>query len=167
MEFGRETHRPLGVVLVEQGLVSSDDVDGALAAQVETSQPLGEILLERSLLARPLLAKALAAQRGRSLEEEGGFGSGLMARLEHVHLVRRGLPTELPCEEADTTAEDPCAGLPVYEEAVDPQVELLRRREEELDRRERALAKQSDLLARRENKLKRRAATAAPIPPAA
>ena len=107
-----ETHRPLGVVLVEQGLVSNDDVDGALAVQVKTSQPLGEILLERSLIARPLLAKALAAQRGRLLDKEGGFGSGLMARLEHVHLVRRGLPTELPRVDPDTTAEDRCSDLP-------------------------------------------------------
>ena len=167
MEYGRETHRPLGVVLVEQGLVSSDDVDGALAAQVETSQPLGEILLERALLARPLLAKALAAQRGRLLEKEGGFGSGLMARLEQVHLVRRGLPTELPCEEADTAVADPCASLPVYEEAVDPQVELLRRREEELDRRERELAKEAERLARKETKLKRAAMSTASVPPAA
>ena len=167
MEFGRETHRPLGVVLVEQGLVSSDDVDGALAAQVETSQPLGEILLERALLARPLLAKALAAQRGRLLEKEGGFGSGLMARLEQVHLVRRGLPTELPCEKADTAVAHPCADLPAYEEAVDPQVELLRRREEELDRRERELAKRAASVTRKENKLKLAAEKATLAPPAA
>ena len=70
MEVGRETYRPLGVVLVEQGLVLSDDVDGALAAQVETSQPLGEILLERSLIARPLLAKALA--RSADVARGGG-----------------------------------------------------------------------------------------------
>ena len=94
MEVGRETQRPLGVVLVEQGLVTGDDIDGALAAQAETSQPLGEILLQRSLIARPMLAKALAAQRGRSLEEEGGFGSGLMAKIEQLHLLRRGLQDE-------------------------------------------------------------------------
>ena len=98
MESSQETQRPLGVVLVEQGLVTSDDVDGALAVQVETSQPLGEILLQRSLIARPLLAKALAAQGGRSLEEEGGFGSGLMARIENRHYERRGLRAEEDCE---------------------------------------------------------------------
>lgn len=167
MELGRETLRPLGVVLIEQGLVTNDDVDGALAVQVKTSQPLGEILLERSLIARPLLAKALAAQRGRLLDKEGGFGSGLMARLEHVHLVRRGLPTELPRVEPDTTAEDRCSDLPAYEEAVDPLVELLRRREEELDQRERELAKQAASIARKENMLKRAAAKIASAPPAA
>ena len=94
METDRETHRSLGAVLVEQGHVTNDDVEGALAVQVETSQPLGEILLQRSLIARPTLAKALAAQRGRSLEEEGGFGSGLMAKIEHLHVMRRGLQAE-------------------------------------------------------------------------
>ena len=94
METDREIHRSLGAVLVEQGHVTNDDVEGALAVQVETSQPLGEILLQRSLIARPTLAKALAAQRGGSLDEEGGFGSGLMAKIEQLHMVRRGLQAE-------------------------------------------------------------------------
>ena len=50
---------------------------------------------------------------------------------------------------------------------MDPQVELLRRREEELDQRERELAKQAASIARKENMLKRAAAKTASAPPAA
>jgi hypothetical protein len=150
----------LGAVLVEQGLVTNDDVDGALAVQVETSQPLGEILLQRSLIARPTLAKALAAQRGTSLDEEGGFGSGLMAKIEHLHRIRRGLQEEKDRHEAETQAEQICEPA-VYEPAEDPLVALLRQREEELDARERELAKQEARLTRKERTLKREEAGAA------
>jgi hypothetical protein len=147
----------LGVVLVEQGLVTGDDVDGALAEQVETSMPLGEILLRRSLIARPLLAKALAAQGGRSLDEEGGFGSGLMARIEQQHFERRGLTSEKECEAPPT---ETCE-LPEYEQPEDPALELLRQREAELDARERELDEWAAKLTRLERKLKRQAAKAA------
>jgi hypothetical protein len=160
LESSRETHRPLGAVLVEQGLVTNDDVDGALAVQVETSQPLGEILLQRSLIARPTLAKALAAQRGGSLDEEGGFGSGLMAKIEHLHLMRRGLQAEKDRHEEEAHAEEICDPA-LYEPAEDPLVALLRQREEELDARERELAKQEARLTRKERKLKREEAGAA------
>jgi hypothetical protein len=82
MELGSQTNRPLGAVLVEQGVVTGDDVDAALAIQGETNQRLGQILVQRALVSRSSLTKALAAQDGISLEEEGGFGSGLMARIE-------------------------------------------------------------------------------------
>lgn len=168
MEIGREIQRPLGVVLVEQGLVTHEDVDRALVEQIETNQPLGEILLRRSLIARPMLAKALAAQGGRSLDEEGGFGTGLMAKLEHLHLVRRGLPTDdETTDQLEPVIENRCADLPLYEVPIDPQVELLRQREQELDRRERELVKEAARLARREHKLKRAAAHPTPTPPAA
>jgi hypothetical protein len=157
METDRETHRSLGAVLVEQGHVTNDDVEGALAVQVETSQPLGEILLQRSLIARPTLAKALAAQRGRSLEEEGGFGSGLMSKIEHLHAMRRGLQAEKDRHKAPETPAEEIYEPAVYEPVEDPLVSMLRQREEELDARERELAKQEARLTRLERKLKSRA----------
>ena len=77
-----------------------------------------KILLQRSLIARRTLAKALAAQRGRSLDEEGGFGSGLMAKIEQLHMVRRGLQAEKGRHEAqEPPAEEICEPA-VYEPAV-------------------------------------------------
>jgi hypothetical protein len=157
VESGRPTHRSLGAVLVEQGLLTNNDVEVALAVQMETSQPLGEILLQRSLIARPTLAKALAAQRGRSLEEEGGFGSGLMAKIEHLHLARRGLRAETRRHKAPEAPAEEICEPEMYEPAEDPLVALLRQREDELDARERELAEQEVRLTRLERELESRA----------
>jgi hypothetical protein len=165
MNLGREIQRPLGVVLVERGFVSHEDVDSALAEQIKTNERLGEILLKRSLLARPMLAKALAAQRGRLLEEEGGFGSGLLARIEYLHLRRRGLLAYEGSPEVEGSDEgDDCQVIPLSfpTEAEPDEYELLHRRQEELDRRERELLKLAAQLVRKERKLKREAAKAAP-----
>jgi hypothetical protein len=149
MERGGET-RPLGAVLVEQGLVTDEDVDGALAIQVQTSQPLGQILVERALVARPLLAKALALQRGVSLEEEGGFGSGLMAKIEQLHLIRRGLDADCGAAETEEAPEPECFETPDHLlEPENAELHLLRKREEELAARERELEKLEERLTRK------------------
>jgi hypothetical protein len=175
MDLGREITRPLGVVLVERGLVSHEDVDSALAVQIETNQPLGEILLEQSLIARPMLAKALAAQRGRLLEEEGGFGSGLMAKIEHLHMRRRGIDPGAGGHAA--TADDPEGqvlpfAFPEEEEQEETSPEFdeyarMRERKAELDRRERELSRLAASLARKERKIKRDATKAASPKPVA
>jgi hypothetical protein len=173
MDLGREIKRPLGVVLVERGLVSHEDVDSALAVQIETNQPLGEILLEQSLIARPMLAKALAAQHGRLLEEEGGFGSGLMAKIEHLHMRRRGLEPDAGGHAAAAEGEE-CQVLPFAfpeeEEQESPEFDeyaRMRERKAELDRRELELSRLAASLARKERKIKRDAARAAPPKPVA
>ncbi len=56
--------RPLGKVLVENGLVSRADLDAAVAEQRRSGARLGEILVERGCLTGPQLARALAAQHG-------------------------------------------------------------------------------------------------------
>jgi hypothetical protein len=85
--------RPLlGNVLVQQGEVTSDEVEEALSVQVENGEPLGEILLETGAVCRPVLDRALAAQRGVELHFERGFGSGLRELIEERHRLRRGLP---------------------------------------------------------------------------
>ena len=166
MKLGGGGNRPLGVVLVEQGLVTGDDIDGALTTQAETSQPLGEILVQRSLIARPMLAKALAAQRGRTLEEEGGFGSGLMAKIEQLHLMRRGLHNETGSEQGQEAAAAEI-DEPLALEVPEGQPELLRQHETEFDARERELQELKARLARLEHELETETAKAAPAKPAA
>lgn len=82
---------PLGVLLIEQGVLGQQEVEWALAQQVKSGRKLGEILIERDLLSRPYLARVLAEQAGVALEDEGGFGSGLRALIERRHLERSGL----------------------------------------------------------------------------
>ncbi|TML57685.1 MAG: hypothetical protein E6G22_15190 [Actinobacteria bacterium] len=56
--------RPLGRLLVEEGLVASADLDAALAEQQLTGRRLGEVLVARGVISGPELTRALAAQCG-------------------------------------------------------------------------------------------------------
>ena len=89
--------RPLGQLLVERGLLTSDELEAALDEQERTGERLGEILLRNGLLSRLSLASSLHEQSladpeesfgselgsraplpsGGEPEMEGGFGSGL------------------------------------------------------------------------------------------
>lgn len=60
--------RPLGRLLVEQGLLDEAQLEAALAEQRQSGRRLGEILLARQLLSGAELLQALAAQHGLELE---------------------------------------------------------------------------------------------------
>ena len=60
--------RPLGRLLVENGLVSKSDLEQAVVEQRRSGGRLGEILIERGCLSGPVLARALAEQHGVDLE---------------------------------------------------------------------------------------------------
>jgi hypothetical protein len=62
--------RPLGEALVEDGLISADQLEETLSEQAETSQRLGEILVARGLVSPPDLRRALVDQLERELERE-------------------------------------------------------------------------------------------------
>ncbi len=65
--------RPLGKLLVENGLVSKADLEEAVADQRRSGRRLGEILVERSCLTGPQLARALAAQHGVDFAADDDF----------------------------------------------------------------------------------------------
>jgi len=56
--------RPLGRLLVEEGLVTEADLDAALVEQQLTGRRLGEVLVARGAITGPELTRALAAQCG-------------------------------------------------------------------------------------------------------
>ena len=68
-EFGAGSPwRPLGKVLVDQGVLTEDQLDEALSQQGEARGRLGEILVSRGLVSGSQLAGALAEQHGVGLE---------------------------------------------------------------------------------------------------
>jgi hypothetical protein len=81
--------RPLGQILVEQGLLTDEDLASVLAEQRRTGRKLGEIVIERGLVSWPSLTNALAAQYGLELPTENGFGFGLRIEIERRHGDRR------------------------------------------------------------------------------
>src|SRR6185312_1255317 len=72
--------RPLGQLLVQRGLLTSDELEAALDEQERTGGLLGEILMRHGLLSKLALASSLHEQ-SLAPEPEGGFGSGLRSAL--------------------------------------------------------------------------------------
>jgi hypothetical protein len=62
--------RPLGKVLLDQGVLTEDQLDEALNRQEESRGRLGEILVSGGLVSGAQLAGALAEQHGVGLESE-------------------------------------------------------------------------------------------------
>src|SRR3989440_3454308 len=96
----------LGELLVSENVLSAEELEGALAAQLETRprKPLGELLLAGGVVSPPLLVRLLAQQCQLQLEEETGFGNGLRRAIEQRHTERArpeepaAAPVEAPVE---------------------------------------------------------------------
>ena len=61
MDNGRE-HRRIGDIFVEQGVISPEQLEGALLEQERSGKLLGEVLVELGLIERIHLAGALGKQ---------------------------------------------------------------------------------------------------------
>src|SRR6266581_2116509 len=94
VEAARIPWRPLGRLLVEQGLLSEDELERALEQQASTGRRLGETLVELELVSHLALSRALAEQYGIELKSETGFGTGLRAQIERRHDQGRDPETE-------------------------------------------------------------------------
>jgi hypothetical protein len=82
VEAARIPWRPLGRVLVEQGLLSEDELERALEEQASTGRRLGETLVELGFVSHAALSLALTQQYGIEPTSETGFGTGLRAGIE-------------------------------------------------------------------------------------
>jgi hypothetical protein len=92
----------LGELLVSEGILSAEELEDALATQLETwpRKPLGELLLASGVVSPPLLVRLLATQCQLQLEEETGFGNGLRRAIEqrHIERARPAAPAAAPIE---------------------------------------------------------------------
>jgi hypothetical protein len=102
VEAARIPWRPLGCLLVEQGLLSEAELERALEAQASTGRRLGETMVELGFVSHPALCRALAAQYGIELKGETGFGTGLRAEIERRHDLEREDEIEPGLKIADT-----------------------------------------------------------------
>ena len=82
MEAAHIRWRPLGRLLVEQGLLSEAELERALDEQARTGRRLGETLVDLGFVSYAALSHALAHQYGIEPEAETGFGTGLRAQIE-------------------------------------------------------------------------------------
>ena len=74
--------RRLGRVLVEDGLLTEDQLDAALENQVRTRRLLGDILVELGYVSSGDVERALAIQAGLTTADGVTFGTGLRSELE-------------------------------------------------------------------------------------
>ena len=77
MEAAHDNRRQLGQLMVEEGILTSDQLTHALAEQDRTGQPLGEILVELGFASPGAVANSLAEQHGGLLKTEYGVSAGL------------------------------------------------------------------------------------------
>jgi hypothetical protein len=91
VEAAREiSWRPLGELFVENGLLSHEQLEQALAEQAAMGGRLGDKLVELGYVTRHALARLLAEQTGVEFDVDSGFGTGLLAELQRR---KGGLPT--------------------------------------------------------------------------
>ena len=77
MEASHGIRRQLGTIMVEEGFITPEQLDVAIAEQHRTSRPLGQVLVELGLASAGAVANALAEQHGGLLKTEFGVSSGL------------------------------------------------------------------------------------------
>jgi hypothetical protein len=82
VEAARIPWRPLGRVLVEQGLLGEHELEQALEEQASTGRRLGETLVDLGFVSHAALSRALTEQYGIEPTSETGFGTGLRAGIE-------------------------------------------------------------------------------------
>jgi hypothetical protein len=80
-QLGAPAGPPLGELLLSRGLITSEQLEEALADQRESKQPLGEIFVRLGFANGPVIGQALATQHGRMLKSEYGFAMGFDAVL--------------------------------------------------------------------------------------
>jgi predicted nucleic acid-binding Zn-ribbon protein len=89
VEAARIPSRLLGELLVEDGLITTDELEDALVAQAECGKRLGEVLVERKLVSGPELTAALMKQFGVEMAKQDGFGAGLWTEIKRRHREAR------------------------------------------------------------------------------
>jgi DNA repair exonuclease SbcCD ATPase subunit len=94
----------LGLLLIEMGVISHEQLEQALAVHGETGQLLGEVLVSRGFASRLAIQDALAKQAGYLLEPESGYGTGL--RMKLVEGEGRSAPPAPSATAAEEAWED-------------------------------------------------------------
>ena len=150
MEAAHIAWRPLGRLLVEQGLLRADELELALAKQQETGLRLGETIVQCGFVSGPQLANALAAQYGIELTTEKGFGTGLRSEIQRRHESdRRGIVRLAPPPAEEQPATEDTEAVEPDPEPVSAEATLLAQLEEQWAK----LAAAEESLSQREREL--------------
>jgi hypothetical protein len=78
----RRGPRRLGELLMEEGVLTGEQLEAALAEQADSGRLLGEILLDHGYVPTITLVNVLAEQAHGAVERADGFGTGLRDAVE-------------------------------------------------------------------------------------
>lgn len=131
-----QSWRLLGRMLIEQGFLTDEALERALALQRHTQRRLGEILVEQGLVTPAVLAEAIAAQYGVARNEERLVGER--------QPVERSIVDRI--EEQERLLEQMGSRLDVYRERLHAAEGLLSDREQRLAQLEGVLAEEESLI---------------------
>ena len=92
---------------MEQGLLTDEELEFALAKQQTSGRRLGETIVECGFVSSPDLSNALAAQYGIELIPETGFGTGLRAQIQRRHESDRGRPALVSVPDSEEPSDEP------------------------------------------------------------
>ncbi len=77
MELHTSIRRQLGTIMVEEGFLTHEQLEYAIAEQHRSGKPIGQVLVELGLASAGAVANALAEQHGGLLKTEFGISAGL------------------------------------------------------------------------------------------
>jgi hypothetical protein len=77
----------LGALLVQRGVLTTEQLAAALAEQRETRRPLGEVIVGRGFAPGPIVAQALATQHGGMVKTEYGYATAWLGGGNQVAAV--------------------------------------------------------------------------------
>src|SRR5262249_20647629 len=101
-----QPRRLLGLLLIEMGVISEEQLEQALKVQEESGERLGDILIARGYTSRLAIQDALAQQSGLWLEPGEGYGTGPRAQL--IRREERAAPqaAEAPLQRQELEKEE-------------------------------------------------------------
>src|SRR5919204_2361252 len=146
-----QPRRLLGLLLIEMGVISEEQLEEALKIQEESGDRLGDILIARGYTSRLAIQDALAQQSGLWLQPEEGYGTGLRAQLirREERIVPR--PVEAPSRQPDDEAVLPEEASGANVRSIHPAED---ESEDELTELKATLAEYVRAMAERENELR-------------
>ena len=127
--------RQLGQIMVDEGFLTPEQLEHAIAEQHRSGKPLGQVLVETGMASAGAVANALAEQAGGLLKTEFGVSAGFRPSVPSPptspqpevrtlatpeEMARRGLVAELDA------LRDQCAALKRGVSLLESELERLR-----------------------------------------
>jgi exonuclease VII small subunit len=101
VEAARNAWGRIGELFVEKALITGSELEQALAVQAAGGRPLGEVLVSQGLISSPEMTEVLLEQLGRKVAKEEECGSALWSEIRRRTSRMPERPLATTAESAD------------------------------------------------------------------